>query len=118
MKRWLTFAMLAVAAPWIVAQESRTWAPPPFTLEPYGFMQTVIVGAPHQESRALVIGNGVTALGLYVYDSQGHCIGLDDEESKVYDDRIVSWVPAAGGPYEVQIRNLGPGYNRAEAAAK
>jgi len=118
MRRWLTFGLLVLAAPLLVAQDIRPWVPEPFILGPFGYKQTVVNGSAGLESRALVIGDGRTAVGIYVFDSQGHCIGFDDEPSDVYDDRIVSWVPAAAGPFDVQIRNLGPSFNRAEASAK
>jgi hypothetical protein len=118
MKRWLTLGLLIFAAPLLVAQEGRTWLPEPFVFAPFGLVQPAVLDGGGQESRALVIGDGRTALGIYVYDPLGHCVGFDDEPSEVYDDRIVSWVAAIAGPYDVQIRNFGPLENHAEAAAK
>jgi hypothetical protein len=119
MRRWTIFGLLILAAPFALAQDIRSWVPEPFVIGPYGAVQTTVPSVPGQESRALAIGDGHTALGIYVFNHQGHCVGFDDEPTEVvYDDRIVSWVATAAGPYEVQFRNLGPGFNRAEAAAK
>jgi len=119
MRRWTVLGLLILATPLALAQDIRPWVPEPFTIGPYGSVQTTVAGVPGQESRAIAIGNGHTALGIYVFDHQGHCIAFDDEPADVvYDDRIVSWIATAAGPFEVQFRNLGAGFNRAEANAK
>ncbi len=119
MKRWLTLGLLLGAAPLIWAQEARTWTPEPFVLIPYGRIQTSVTGVVGQESRAIAIGDGRTALGIYVYDPQGNCVAFDDEPiARYFDDRIAGWSPTVSGMHEVQIRNLGPGFNRVEASAK
>jgi hypothetical protein len=119
MKRWLTLGLIFAAAPWIVAQEGAAWLPEPFDLGPFGRFQAGIMGTAGRESRAVAIGsNGRTPLGIYVYDPQGHCVALDDEPGPYIDDRIAAWMPAVSGAFDVQVRNMGPGFNRVEASAK
>jgi hypothetical protein len=119
MKRWLTALLLIAAAPLLMAQERRAWLPEPFVLPPFSQAPSTLIGVAGQTSRVMAIGDGRTPVGIYIYDPQGHCIVFDDEPiARVYDDRIVTWVAAASGPYELQIRNFGPRYNRLEASAR
>ena len=119
MKRFLTLALVFGAAPLIWAQDGRVWTPELFVLNPYGRMPASVPGVVGRESRAVALGNQRSPLGIYVYDPQGNCVAFDDEPTpKYFDDRIASWVPGLAGPYEVQVRNLGPCFNKIDASAR
>src|SRR4030095_6237643 len=55
-----------------------------------------------------VIGDGVTNLDLYVYDSQGNLVNWDDGSS---DLCYVKWSPRFTAVYTIQVINRGSVYN-------
>src|SRR5437763_1580295 len=58
---------------------------------------------------AIVIGDGDTYLGLYVFDRWGNCVARDDfsGSSAARDDLAVEWFPPEVGPYTIDVRNFG-----------
>jgi hypothetical protein len=61
---------------------------------------------------AEALGNGLSYLGLYVYDAQGNCIAWDDQApAQTRDDLGVEWYPLQTGAYMVEIRNAGTRVN-------
>lgn len=118
MRRYLAFIIAGVAAAGAVAQDERTWMPQPFTLSPFSRTQTTLVGLKGRPSRVVATGDGNSPLAIYVYDRFGNCVAYSDKPSPLVDDRIASWVPAATGPFDVQVRNVGFMFNRVEANAK
>jgi hypothetical protein len=56
----------------------------------------------------VVIGNGMSYLGLYAYDADGNCIARDDRaDYPTRDDAAVEWYPPQAGRYTMEVRNLG-----------
>lgn len=65
----------------------------------------------------IVIGNGATYLGVYVFDSQGNCVATDDFANvATRDDLAAEWFAAQTGVYGIAIHNPGRVLNRAELA--
>jgi hypothetical protein len=118
MKRLLVLAVVLGCASWLAAQEGRVWLPRPFELPPFNRTQTTLLGVAGRPSRAVAVGNGRSPLAIYVYDRLGQCVAHDDDPSGPIDDRVAAWVPAESGPFDVQIRNVGPVFIRVEASAK
>jgi hypothetical protein len=72
-----------------------------------------------QPAKVIVIGNGRTFLGLYVYDTDGNCVAQDDVGGfSTRDDRAVEWFVRETSPYTVEVRNLGRSPNQFEMAIK
>jgi hypothetical protein len=66
-----------------------------------------------KRASAIVIGDGGTYLGIYVFDRWGNCIARDDFTGSVaaHDDLAVEWYPPEVGGYLVDVRNFGPSPN-------
>lgn len=61
-----------------------------------------------QPALAIASGQGSCHLGVYIYDSDGNCVGWDDHVPfAAQDDAAVQWVPARTGRHLVEVRNLG-----------
>jgi hypothetical protein len=62
---------------------------------------------------AIVIGDGGTYLGLYVFDRWGNCVARDDftGSSAGRDDLAVEWYPPKVSTYVIEVRNFGPSTN-------
>jgi len=61
-----------------------------------------------QRACAIVLGDGSTYMGLYVYDIHGNCIAWDDEGMpQTCDDVAVEWYPTQKGVFVVEARNNG-----------
>ena len=62
---------------------------------------------------AIVIGDGHTYLGLYVFDRWGNCVARDDnaDTPAARDDLAVEWFPPETASYTVDVRNFGPNSN-------
>ncbi len=58
---------------------------------------------------AIVIGNGRSFMGVYVFDRHGNCVALDDSmgAGPVRDDLAVEWFPAETGAYSIEVNNFG-----------
>ena len=118
MKRWIAMGLALASVSVIGAQEERVWTPRPMELPPFQRVQTTLVGKAGRDSRVVAVGDGASPLAIYVYDRMGQCIALDDDPSGPIDDRVAVWVTSDNGPFDVQIRNVGPVYNRLEASAR
>ncbi len=57
-----------------------------------------------EQAVVTVLGDGVTDLDLYVYDSNGHLVGKDDDRT---DQCIVRWVPRWTGRFYIVVVNRG-----------
>jgi hypothetical protein len=62
-----------------------------------------------ETARVQVIGDGDTALDLYVYDQNGNLVASDTDYT---DDCIVSWTPRWTGVFYIRIVNRGSVYNQ------
>jgi hypothetical protein len=72
-----------------------------------------------QRAAIIAIGNGRTHLGLYVFDSLGNCVALDDMgNSRTRDDLALEWFPEQAGAYTYEVRNFGPFTNTYEIMVK
>ena len=70
---------------------------------------------PNVRSTAILIGDGRTYLGLYVYDREGNCVAWDDVAApRVLDDIAVEWHPSKRESYTIQVINFGRGMNNAK----
>lgn len=111
-------ALLLFAAPFIAAQGSREESREPFEIPPFQrieFPQPALAG---RDAQAIAIGNGRSAVGVYVFDPKGNCVAFDDEPNPALDDRVVVWTPTVTGLFGVQVRNLGFAVNTVETASK
>ena len=62
-----------------------------------------------KEITLVVLGEGSSALGLYIYDRDGNCVAHDDQSNfQTKDDLAVSWIPQKEGEYSYELVNLGP----------
>lgn len=70
------------------------------------YVDTFKNGAP---AKVIISGNGVTCLGLYVFDREGNCVAHDDVSVSpaTADDAFVEWVPPEQERYSIEIRNGG-----------
>lgn len=69
------------------------------------FSQQFVAG---EQARAIVIGDGRSYLGLYIYDSFGNCIEKDDRNpANVRDDLACVWTPSKSDSYGIEVVNLG-----------
>ena len=63
---------------------------------------------PNELAKAQFSGNGASCLGLYVFDTRGNCVAMDDVTVPQYcDEAAVEWVADSVGRYVVEIRNAG-----------
>ena len=62
-----------------------------------------------QAAMIIVSGDGDTDLDLYVYDSNGNLIEMDEDGS---DQCVVSWTPRWTGRFTIKVVNRGSIYNR------
>ena len=94
----------------------RPWFPESFQLPPYGVAHYGSRCEPGQPVVAIISGNGVSALGLYVFNAAGQCVAHDDDVSvPIIGDRIVTFTPADAGPYELEVRNFSGDTDQVEA---
>jgi hypothetical protein len=63
-----------------------------------------------KEASITVRGEKKTDIHLFVYDAAKKLVGKDDSPGPNCD---LTFTPKEAGPYTVEIRNLGPGENRA-----
>src|SRR5437870_3092751 len=60
-----------------------------------------------QRACVIVIGRGVSYLGLYVYDEHGNCVTRDEPVNfETRDDLAVTWYPPRTAAYTIEVRNL------------
>jgi hypothetical protein len=72
-----------------------------------------------ERASVIGIGQGSTALGLYIYDEHGNCVTWDDMgTAKTKDDVAVEWFPARTAFYTVELRNFGVAMNRLDLAVR
>jgi hypothetical protein len=78
-------------------------------VEPYGQTSFVNVHDGRKRASAIVIGDGSTYLGVYVFDRWGNCVARDDFAGSPAgrDDLAVEWYPPEVGPYAVDVCNFG-----------
>jgi hypothetical protein len=77
-------------------------------LLPYRSLSFVVEFEKEARANVIIIGNGRTPLGLYVYDPEGNCVARDDQSSgKIIDDNAVIWYPTVTQRYRIEIRNMG-----------
>jgi hypothetical protein len=70
-----------------------------------------------QKGRVLVIGDGSSYLGAYVYDKDGNCVGRDDDvDYAVKDDLAINWLATQSGTYCVEVKSFGRVKNSYELA--
>lgn len=72
---------------------------------------------PGQKGRVLVIGDGQSLLGVYVYDKDGNCVAWDDEVGEgTRDDLAVQWIASGAGVHAVEVKNFSKVKNTFELA--
>ena len=84
----------------------------PVNLVPYGSISIEYPLTVGQTARVFAIGDGRTAIGLYIYDRHGNCVSRDDRIDRLLDDRVVVYVPAETAEYTLEMRNFGSTPNR------
>jgi hypothetical protein len=91
-----------------------TRKPVRMAVEPFDRVSTIEPFEGQKRACAIVIGDGGTYLGLYVFDRWGNCIACDDmtDTRASRDDLAVEWFPPEAGTYTVDVRNFGPSNNR------
>ncbi len=73
----------------------------------------------NERASVLVSGEGVTCLGLYVFDAQGNCVARDDATTpQASDDLTVEWIPAETATYSIEVRNGGISTNAYDFAVR
>ena len=67
----------------------------------------------HKRASVIIIGDGQTYLGVYVFDSWGNCVARDDSSlsKDVRDDLAVAWFPEQAGAYTMDVCNFGTASN-------
>src|SRR5437879_6217753 len=82
-------------------------------VEPLGHALFLDQFESHQRACAIVIGDGETPMGLYVFDRWGNCIARDDYSGSpaVRDDLAVEWFPPEAAPYGIDVYNFGRSSN-------
>jgi hypothetical protein len=62
----------------------------------------------------IIIGDGTSYLGLYVFDRWGNCVARDDTSGAkaARDDLAVEWYPAEEAAYSIDVCNFGPHTNK------
>jgi len=78
------------------------------TVGPYRGVELVQEFKGGERACVIVSGNGLSYLGLYVYDANGNCIARDDHGNyATRDDAAVEWYPSRAGRYAIEVKNLG-----------
>jgi hypothetical protein len=74
----------------------------------------------NERAVAMARGVGLSCMGLYVFDSHGNCLAMDDLSSRptTADDLIVTWYPAEQDRFCVELRNTGFDANEYQIALK
>ena len=113
-------SVLAILTPVaaILAGPEAPWIAPAKELTPYAAFRHTVDCRPGGQTVALAWGTRGTAIGLYVYGPDGQCIGADDAPGERLDDRIVSFVPTVGGPYEMSVRSFSGRTNPVELSLR
>ena len=108
MKRLFAIVFLCLTVTVAFAGPDQPWAPAPFKLDAQGIRRYSSTCQPGRPAQVIVSGDGASPLLVYVYDAAGNCVAWDDESIGSWsDDRVVPFVPAGRGPYEIEIRNGG-----------
>lgn len=72
-----------------------------------------------EPAMAMVVGDGKSYIGLYVYDGLGNCVAHDDQNvSAARDDLAVTWFPTQTERYWIEVANLGRMPNEYELACR
>jgi len=88
-------------------------------LEPYRRFVESRVFAGEQRANVIVIGQGSTNVGLYIYDSYGNCVAWDDQgTAETRDDAVAIWFPPHNERYTIELRNLGASANRLDVVVR
>ncbi len=77
--------------------------------DPFGRTAFVDVFEKDKRAAVIVIGDGQTYLGVYVYDRWGNCVAKDDTSGSATarDDLAVEWFPLDAGSYTIEVCNFG-----------
>lgn len=108
--RWTGSLVLLLLLLPLLVQSSPLQAVPGRVIKllPYRSLSVIVEFAKEERANVIIVGNGRTPLGLYVYDPAGNCVARDDQVSgKVIDDNAVIWFPTATQKYRIEVRNLG-----------
>jgi len=89
------------------------------TLGPYRRLVESQVFAGGQRANVIVIGQGTTNVGLYIYDGYGNCVAWDDQgTAETRDDAAAIWFPVQNERYTIELRNLGAAANRLDVVVR
>lgn len=117
MRRILAIALLAVSVSIGVSAPEKPWFPQTLALPPHTVAHHGCECEPGDPVLAIASGSGASAVGLYLFNGTGQCVAWDDVNTgNVNDDRVLTFTPADIGPYDVEVRNLGPTSNQVDAA--
>lgn len=84
-------------------------------LEPQGVFRQTLRFEAKAPAQVVAIGQGVTPMGVYVFNAEGNCIAWEDQVPPLRcDDLAIEWIPQDEGPYQVEVHNLGYLPNRVE----
>jgi hypothetical protein len=79
------------------------------TLEAFASKSYTVTFQACKRANVVLVGDGMSYLGLYVYDRHGNCICKDDQAAPPNkDDCAVEWFPPREQVYTIEVRNLGP----------
>jgi hypothetical protein len=89
------------------------------TLGPYRRLVESRVFAGGQRANVIVIGQGSSNVGLYIYDGYGNCVSWDDQgTAATRDDAAAIWFPLQDERYTIELRNLGAATNRLDIVVR
>ena len=82
-------------------------------VEPFGRTSIVERFEGQKRASAIVVGDGQTYLGIYVFDQWGNCVAKDDSSGSLAarDDLAVEWFPPEISTYTIDVCNFGRSTN-------
>jgi hypothetical protein len=82
-------------------------------VDPFGRTSFVERFEKAKRAGVIVIGDGQTYLGVYVFDRWGNCVAKDDTSGSAAarDDLAVQWFPPEVGSYTIEVCNFGRSTN-------
>jgi hypothetical protein len=78
-------------------------------VDPFGRTSFIERFEKAKRAGVIVIGDGQTYLGIYVFDRWGNCVAKDDRSvsSAARDDLAVEWFPPEIASYTIEVCNFG-----------